>query len=343
MTEIIIGDNEAGQRLNKFLMKYLNKAPSGFIYKMLRKKNIKLNGVKAFGNEILCKGDSVKLFMSDETIIAFRDEQAGRIGSAASGHFKLQVIYRDDDILIADKPAGMLSQKASQSDYSMNDALKDYLLDNNIVSMQDYVSFRPSVCNRLDRNTSGIILCGISLKGSQELSRLLRERRIDKYYLTIVCGSFEKSRRCDAFLIKDEKTNRVYVSKDVTPEKNLQENRLQGKARCKTPEKIITEYIPIRSCGDFTLLKVKLLTGKPHQIRAHLAYLGYPVIGDAKYGDAKTNKHMAEKYGLRHQLLHCSRIVFPDENFLLSDSLKGCEFNAPKPDIFNTIERDLFG
>lgn len=334
MKELIISENEAGQRLNKFLMKYLNKASSGFIYKMIRKKNIKLNDAKVTGSEMIYKGDVVKLFMSDETIANFRDEQSLKKVSAASGHFKLEVIYRDNDILIADKPAGVLSQKAASSDYSVNDALIDYILEKNIMTMEEMATFRPSICNRLDRNTSGIILCGISLKGSQELSRMLKGRFIDKYYLTIVKGQIKKKMCCCAYLIKDEKTNKVNVYEQIPYDIKLSE---------KKQDKIITEYTPVKSNGNFTLLKVKLITGKTHQIRAHLAYLGYPVAGDRKYGDTDTNMYLAKKYRLKNHLLHCSHIIFPEDNIKLSENLKGQEFSAFLPEAFKTIKNDMFG
>ena len=331
MRELVITDNEAGQRLNKYLMKYLNKAPSGFVYKMLRKKNIKLNDAKVTGSEMIYKGDVVKLFMSDETIANFRDEKAfGRV-SHASGNFRLDVIYRDADILIADKPAGVLSQKASPSDYSLNDALISYLLEKDIMTEEDMSMFKPSICNRLDRNTSGIILCGISLKGSQELSRMLKERRIDKYYLTIVKGHVKKEMRCSAFLLKDEKTNKVKVYEELPQDSSE-----------KKIEKIITEYTPLKTNGSYTLLRVKLITGKTHQIRAHLAYMGYPVAGDRKYGDEAANISLAKKYGLKNHLLHCARVVFPKDGMSLSEDLKGREFTAFLPDTFKRIEKDLF-
>ncbi len=203
MKEIIISQNEAGQRINKFLLKYLNKAPSSFVYKMIRKKkNIKLNHKKKIeGNEYIYIGDTVQIFMSDETIANFREE----IQPDSSGHpeFHIEIIYSDDNILIADKPAGVLSpESVKKYDYSFNEALIDYLLNQNRITRQELATYRPSVCNRLDRNTSGMILCGVSLKGSQELSRIIREHMLDKFYYTLVRGKMSQTIDSTCYLQK---------------------------------------------------------------------------------------------------------------------------------------------
>lgn len=182
MQELTITDLEAGQRLNKYMMKYLNQAPSSFIYKMLRKKNITRNGKKASGDEILECGDVIKLFLADETIEKFRVvKSAGSAtsdGSAQASRQKpgitLQILYQDPDILAVHKPVGVLSQKAKKDDYSINEAIVDYCLSMRILTVKQLETFHPSISNRLDRNTSGIILAGISLKGSQTLARILK-------------------------------------------------------------------------------------------------------------------------------------------------------------------------
>ncbi len=163
MKEIIISQNEAGQRVNKFLLKYLNKAPSSFVYKMIRKKNIKLNNKKIEGNEYVYIGDTIQIYMSDETIANFREDVSGTHSTSSKKKIPVEIIYLDENILIADKPTGVLSQKASKDDYSFNEALIDYLLDCGHITTEELRTYRPSVCNRLDRNTSGLILCGVSL------------------------------------------------------------------------------------------------------------------------------------------------------------------------------------
>ena len=150
MQEIIVSANEAGQRFDKLLAKYLNEAPKSFLYKMLRKKNIVLNGKKATGNEKLEVGDSIKLFLADETIEKFSKVQIQHTKK------KLDVIYEDDHILLINKPAGMLSQKAEAKDESLVEHVISYMLDSGQLTEADLRSFKPSICNRLDRNTSGL-------------------------------------------------------------------------------------------------------------------------------------------------------------------------------------------
>ena len=329
MQEITIGKNEAGQRLDKFLAKYMNLAPKSFFYKMMRKKNITLNGKKCEGAEKLNEGDVVKLFLSDETIEGFTEKTVQKIQKVKKQ--KLDVIYEDDEILLINKPSGMLSQKAKESDVSLVEYLIDYLLDTGAVTEESMRSFRPSVCNRLDRNTSGIVACGKSLAGLQMLSEVFRDRSIHKYYQCIVVGSMRESRTIDGWLLKDEASNKVRIF----------QNEVEGSLQIKT------KYEPLATNGRYTLLKVTLLTGRSHQIRAHLASIGHPIVGDPKYGMGRGNasKRMSggrpsqsaqsaeEKYQIRSQLLHSYRLEFPElaEPFAY---LTGKAFEAPLPKDF---------
>ena len=168
MKELIIHDNEAGQRLDKLLRKYLSEAPGSFIYKMLRKKNIVLNGKKATGNEHLRKGDSVKLFLADDTIAKF--QAAGKtVEENIKNTVKLDVIYEDQNVIFINKPSGMLSQKAKETDVSVVENVTAYLLESGQLTKENLHTFRPSICNRLDRNTSGLIVAGKSLAGLQQM------------------------------------------------------------------------------------------------------------------------------------------------------------------------------
>ena len=323
MKEIRIGENESGQRLDKFLLKYMSRAPKSFIYKMLRKKNITLNGKKAQGNEQLRQGDAVKLFLSDDTIGKFSETR-----TAGYAETELDILYEDKHTIFINKPAGMLSQKAAAEDVALVEHLIAYLLKTGQISEEALATFRPSVCNRLDRNTSGIVAAGKSLAALQQLSAMFRERSLKKYYLCLVHGRVTEARRISGFLSKDERTNRV---------------RVQRAGERRSPQKeearIETEYRPLRSGDGVTLLEVHLITGKTHQIRAHLAAEGHPIIGDYKYGMRSVNDSFKREYGLSTQLLHSCRLCFPECTGALSE-LSGREITAPVPDLFRRICRE---
>lgn len=323
MVEVNISKNEAGQRFDKFLFKYLNAAPKSFVYKMLRKKNIVLNGKKSTGDEKLCEGDSVKLFLADETIEKFRESKSANVTNIPSIS-KKDIIFEDDDILLINKKAGILSQKAEAKDVSINEMMISYLVNNNKVSKESLNTFKPSVCNRLDRNTTGLIACGKSLIGLQELSRLFKDRDIDKYYITLVKGVVNEEKSIEGYLHKDEKTNKVSIHS----------------SQIDDSEYIKTTYIPLGSFKykniEGTLLKVKLHTGKPHQIRAHLSSINHPIFGDTKYGCISTNNILRADFNIKYQLLHSYSLTFPKEDLLL-EKLKEKTFIAPIPNVYKKV------
>ncbi len=338
MQEIIIGPNHAGQRLDKFLHKYLPNAGTSFLYKMLRKKNITLNGKKAEGKEILELNDKVQSFFSEETFVKFsgkmpevnttNDSQATIKASdtykKAFNHPDMKdvtVLYEDDHVLVLNKPVGVLTQKAKDSDISLNEWMIGYLLDKGTITVKELELFKPSVVNRLDRNTSGIVLCGISLKGSQSLSKMIKDRAIGKFYRTICVGHIKEAKVLKGSLSKNKLTNKVSI-----------DNEGEG---------IETAFVPMeRLKGNMTYLEVELITGKTHQIRAHLASIQHPLIGDAKYGYEKCNQEMRNKYGLKNQLLHAYRMEFPvldGELACLSEKI----IIAPLPEQFQRILEDV--
>ena len=316
MREFIINDNEAGQRLDKLLVKYLNLAPKSFIYKMLRKKNITLNGKKASGNELTVLGDKIKFFLADETFDKFSKVEFKK------ENYNLDIIYEDDNVILLNKPAGVLSQKAGKNDVSINEYIISYLLDENQLSKEDMATFKPSICNRLDRNTSGIIVAGKTLFSLQELSKLFKDRTINKYYKCIVSGEVSSSSLIKGYLSKNEKSNMVTIF----------ENQKKDTAY------IETYYEPIKydKKQNITLLRVKLISGRTHQIRAHLASIKHPIVGDSKYGDSKINQIFKNKYKIKRQLLHSSEIKFP----LMHDKLNNLSnkvFRAPDPEDFTIV------
>lgn len=340
MYQTIITDREAGQRLDKYLHRILPNAGSGFLYKMLRKKNITLNDKKADGSEKIVVGDKVKIFFAPETLARFmgRDplekqqtapDIASLLSEYTSAYSKLTgigVLYENDHILIADKPAGILSQKAEKTDLSLNEWLVGYLLQSGFLTADDLRTLKPSVCNRLDRNTSGIVLCAKSLQGAQLLGTLLKERTLHKYYQTYVKGRVAEARCIEGVLSKDERTNRVSVSSDL-------QAAMSGSGEAS---RIKTAYTPLRIERDKTLLEVELFTGKSHQIRAHLASIGHPLLGDYKYGDRAWNDSYRRKYGLQSQLLHAYKVVFPLLEPPFAD-LSGQTFFSELPEMFRRV------
>lgn len=319
MKEFQIRDNEAGQRFDKYLSKLLRNAPKSFFYKMLRKKNITLNGKKATGNEKLEAGDQVKLFLSDETFDKFSQQD-----KAARAVTTLDVLYEDADVLLINKPAGMLSQQDDTKEPSMVEYVIGYLLEKGELTEEDLWTFRPSVCNRLDKNTSGIIAAGKSLVGLQELSELFHDRTVHKEYLCIVKGVLHEKKHIKGYLYKDTKQNKVAIYKQ----------------KQKEAQPIETVYEPLDDNGEVTLLKVGLITGRTHQIRAHLASEGHPLAGDTKYGQDAFNRRYREKYQLKHQLLHAFRLSFPDGMEGRLSDLSGKCFRAPLPAQFERIIKE---
>ncbi len=324
MKEIIVSENEQDKRFDRFLKGYLKEASGGFIYKMLRKKNITLNDKKADGTEKLKKGDVIKIFFTDETLDKFRgaDAQGCDIRPEADAYKKigeLHVIYEDDNIILVDKPAGVLSQKSQKSDVSLNEWLIGYLLNKGDITAESLETYRPSICNRLDRNTSGIVICAKSLSGARTMNALIKDRNVGKYYLTIVKGHIDKDFSLKGFLSKDEKKNKVKILKEDPKDPDY--------------SYIETQFHVIRYNheNDLTKLEVKLITGKPHQIRAHLSSIGHPIVGDIKYGASAVK-------GINYQLLHSYRLVFPKGLDKPFDILSGKEFTAKEPKEFEIFE-----
>ncbi|MEG2350279.1 MAG: RluA family pseudouridine synthase [Hungatella sp.] len=315
MRSFLVTPNEAGQRLDKLLAKYLNLANKSFLYKMIRKKNITLNGKKCDGSEKLTEGDEIKLFLAEETIEKFSKLTVQKVKKT-----ELSILYEDEHLLLLNKPSGMLSQKAKDTDESLVEYIIDYLLTSGQMNPEELRSFKPSICNRLDRNTGGLVVAGKSLPGLQIMAAVFKDRSIHKYYQCAVKGCISDKQRITGFLTKDESTNQVTIHEEEVPE--------------SVP--ILTEYEPLAHTQAYTLLQVTLITGRTHQIRAHLASIGHPIVGDYKYGDAQVNEEAKRLYHITSQMLHSYRIVFPNLPDPLKD-LSGKTFLAPLPDSFEKI------
>lgn len=300
MKEFIIQKNEENQRFDKYLKKLLPNATTSFLYKMMRKKNIVINKKKVEGNEKLKAGDIVSIFLSDETFDKFHvnlEELKVEYNTLKGLNLKgLKIVFEDDEMIVADKPYNMLSQKASDKDLSANEYLLGYMISKGELSFEEFQTFRPSVVNRLDRNTTGLLLFGKTLNALQQLGEGIRNRSIEKYYRAIVSGELKEELELKGYLLKDDKTNKVFYHKD----------QVEGSDYIETGVK------PLLSKNGLTLVEIHLITGKTHQIRLHLSSIGHPILGDMKYGDEKINKKYYESHKVNHQLLHAYRLEFPD-------------------------------
>lgn len=320
MREINVTKNEAGLKLKKVCMKYLSLAPASFIYKMLRKKNIVLNDKKADGNEILLTGDVIKLYLSDETIEKFRVSSIVDKNNNDNPEIKripqLDIVYEDENYIFCNKGVNILSQKAKPEDYSINEMILDYLLDKGDITEESLQTFHPSICNRLDRNTSGIIMAAKTPHGAHYLSDVLKNRTVKKYYFAMVAGMADLDGDYTAYLLKDETTNKVTISKVKMNDAKAIETNIK-----------ILDYNPK---ADVTLLMIELKTGKSHQIRAHLSSLGYPILGDIKYGSRTINAIFNRKYGIKSQMLSSVLVVFPEG----TETISARRFTARPMDAF---------
>ena len=314
MKQITVTNDMASQRLDKYLQRLLPACPKSLIYKQLRKKNITLNASKAAGNELIKAGDVISVFFSDETYEKFSsgEEINTSIYEKAFSTLKgIEPVYEDEKILVFNKPANVLSQSVNRTDMSVNEYLIGYLLNKGVVTPESLQKFRPSVCNRLDRNTSGLILCSKTFEGSRYLSDKIKEKDLEKYYLAIVSGRFSGPELDIKYVFKDEKENKLkFVTEDT-----------EGAMLIKTG------FEPVK-CGDnISLVKVRLYTGKSHQIRAHLSHLGYPILGDRKYGNPDSSK------AAPRQMLHSYRTVLES----------GIDLTAPVPGDMKRILIKEFG
>ena len=324
MKEFTVTAAESGQKCIKYCEKILPNAGTGFLHKMLRKKNITVNGKKSDGSERLTDGDVIRFFFSDETFASFEGNSSKDTDDKVAfvpALKKERIIYEDADVLFYNKPVGLLSQKAKPEDISLNEMLLSYLEKNSSFDEKDSIS-KASICNRLDRNTSGIVICGKTYRGLRAMNEMIASRDLGKFYHCLVAGEVKKPISLKGYLRKDEKTNKV----------EIRDKAFDGATY------IETEITPLSSGQHISLLEVHLITGKTHQIRSHLAHLGHPILGDYKYGDAKVNGRYRQKYGVKSQLLHAYRLELPKDIAL--DALAGKHFTAQKPELFARIEKE---
>lgn len=315
MREMAINQYEAGQRLDKFLLKYLNKCPKGLLYKFMRTNKIKYNGKKPKGSEILVVGDQIKLFLHDDQIITLQEIKEVQKSSI---HFK--TVYEDEHILIVDKPLGLLTQKDKKDGHSLAEEVIYHLASNGSYNVKTAKGFTPAPCNRLDRNTAGIVLVGKHLRATQEISQMLKTKQISKYYMSIVLGRITEPIVLKGYHIKEKGKNEVKIV----------DYYVEG------AKPVETRILPLQTNGRYTLIEVQLVTGKTHQIRAHLSQIGHPIIGDPKYGDALENKYFKDCYGLCYQVLCAYKIKFELCESLF-EYMENRVFTVSAPKIYSEI------
>lgn len=321
MQVFIIHQSEEGQTLEKYLQRLLPAAPLSFIYKVLRKKDIKVNGRHQDKKYRLLEKDEVAIYISDDQYNDFIKEKS----FIANDKIKDWIIYEDEQILLVNKPRGLLVQKSEPRDESLDQLVIEYLIHQGSYHPEDEKAFKPGPAHRIDRNTSGIVAFGKTHQSLEIMFNLFKDHDlINKHYLTLVVGNVEKEKdTINAPLKKDEKTNNVYV----TPLE-------KGGKNAKTVYKIVKRF------NDYTLLDITLLTGRTHQIRVHMAYINHPVIGDSKYGNFEVNRLFKEKYRFTNQFLHAYKMGFGDLPVPLS-ALSRKEFTAPINEEYSKILEEL--
>ena len=317
MRELIIGKNDAGQRLDKFITKTLD-LPMSLLYKSIRLKKIKVNRKRAENNTILHEGDTIQCFLAEE----FFEKKVSE-NSFENINVKLDIIYEDENIMLLNKRPGVsVHEDENGSTNTLITHIQAYLYQKGEYRPDEEQSFAPALCNRIDRNTGGIVIAAKNAEALRVMNEKIKYREIDKFYLAAVHGIPKpESATIKGWLLKDDKQNIVKVY-DKNPPRNAKE--------------IITKYKVIAKNRDSALLEVELLTGRTHQIRAHMAFIGHPLVGDGKYGINKNDRAKGYKYQALYS--YKLRFSFDTENPTVLDYLNGKEFNIPKKDIYFTKE-----
>ena len=318
MHELKIGKNDAGQRLDKFITKTLD-LPTSLLYKSIRMKKIKVNRKRAENNTILAEGDTVQCFLAPEFFEKKTDEH-----SFASITPRLNIVYEDENIMLLNKLPGVsVHEDENGSTNTLITHIQAYLYQKGEYRPEAEQSFAPALCNRIDRNTGGIVIAAKTAEALRIMNEKIKAREIDKFYLAAVHGTPDpECATIRGYLIKDEKNNIVRVY-DKNPPRGAKE--------------IITKYKVISKAKDTSLIEVELLTGRTHQIRAHMAHVGHPLVGDGKYGINQSDRRLGYKY----QALYSYKLRFSfKEAAGVLEYLNGKEFSIPKDQIYFT--KDFF-
>ena len=322
MIEVKITSNDQNKRLDKFVKKYLSKAPDSFIYKLFRKKDVKVNKKTKNIDYITQIDDVITIYITKEQEESFIEKK--EINTSTRKDFN--VIYEDENILVVNKPTNLLVHDGDdklRNDDTLTKQVLNYLIENKSYDPNKENIFIPALAHRIDRNTSGLVVFGKTSLALQELFLAFKNHDgMDKEYETLVCGKVTEKGKIEAKLIKNEKTKIVNV------------DEVNGLSATSL-------YTPIRVFSDVTLLKVKILTGRTHQIRVHLKHINHPLVGDQKYGN-KNSDLLAKKYGMHGYFLHAKKLCFHNLTGSLS-YLNGKEFIAPLFDWENKLINKLNG
>lgn len=312
MKEFKVRESEAGQSVWKYITKLMPGASASLLRKSLRKKNITLNDRKLEGKEKIQAGDSIKIWFSDETIDKFMGKEEKVPERKADGdELSGRIVYEDHDVLLVNKPAGLLTQGDASGEKSLNDEILAYLKD------EVTPVFKPSVCNRLDRNTSGLVIAGKNIHALQAMNEIIRKRDVRKIYTALVYGEMKGKGKLEGYLKKDHEDNQVRL---VKKSEDAQHIEILYEAEETYRKEGIT----------FTRVEIELLTGRSHQIRVQMAGKGHPLLGDKKYG-TKESIEASRELGIKRQVLHAGLLSFPafEEGF---EGVSGKSFRAPLPE-----------
>ncbi len=321
--KITIGQNEKDQRLDKFLRKWLKDVPLSTLFKIIRVGDIKIDGKRVKDSSYMISyGEEIEVFGIDRFL---NNKPKDELPFKHVNHGFLKIQFEDKNILLVEKWPGVLVHSDKEnSDATLNDYVLSYLYDKGEYIPQNEISFIPSSCNRLDRNTCGMVLYGKNNSALKQLNDMIKHNNIEKYYLALIYGKI-KDGVYKAYILKDTEKN---ISKVL-------EKSVEGS------KEISMEVKTLETCGIYSFIEIKLITGRSHQIRAHLNKIGNFIVGDGKYGDKKINNFFLNKYSLDYQFLYAYKYVFKDPQGELI-YLKNKVITAGLPPIFKKIKSDVF-